>query len=213
MAKLTPIVESIIREAEEQAEIDALNKAMETAFKDLGNLYKNKEAQIKQDIEQSDIELAEALDPISIIGIILALPKLTETIVKGLSKLVGTFKKLVGKGEGSGDPEGMAKLIIDGTHKWHKAYIKGLKWILKMSGVFDKAGIKGDAAQNKAAEVVYYTIIAIMAVYSGVGAAKAFKSFVSSGQIPDFNLSMFEALLTKVKTGEVQEFAGKLGLK
>jgi len=205
-------LKDLLTEQQEEAESKELEQAMGAAFTALGNEFKNKEAQIKQDVKQSDLQITEAITVISVIGFILALPKMTEMLVKALSKLVNTFKKLVGKGEGKNDPEGVAKLIIDGTHKWHKAYIKGLKWILKISGTFDKAGIKGDAAQTKAAELVYYTIIALLAVYSGVAAAGAFKSAIANSGVSDFSLATFESVLTAIKSGEVQEFAKKLAL-
>ena len=90
-------------------------------------------------------------------------------MVKALSKLIKVFKKVMGKGEGKDDPEGTAAKIIEFTHKWHKSYIKALRWILKVTGVFKKAKITSDANQMKAASMLYYTIIAGLAVYSGGG--------------------------------------------
>jgi hypothetical protein len=209
-------LQKLLKEVEDKAEVDALSQAMGDAFKALGSEFEANKEEIEQDVKQSDATLNEALGAAAIVGFILAMPKLVEIIVKGISKLVSVFKKLIKAGDGKQDPEGMAAKIIEFTHKWHKSYIKGLKWILKMSGAFAKAGIKDDAAQMKAAEVVYYTIVAGLAVYSGVGAVSAFKSALTgpaASSASQFSLGSFEAAMASIKSGEVAEFLGKLGLK
>ena len=112
------------------------------------------------------------------------------------------------------DPEGAAAQIIKFTHKWHKSYIKALRWILKVTGVFKKAKITDEAAQMKAATLLYYTIIAGFAVYSGVHAVQAFKTAVASAGSAggSFSLSALESGMTAIKSGEVVEFLGELGL-
>lgn len=209
-------LQEILKEVEDKAEIDALSKAMGDAFKTLGAEYQSKEAEIKQDVEQSDATINEALGVTAIIGFILALPKLTELFVTGISKLVSVFKKLIKPGEAKGNEDDMAAKIIEFTHKWHKSYIKGVKWILKMSGTFKKAGITGDAAQEKAAEMVYYIIVAGLALYSGIGSVSAFKQALAAKGTTGatgFSLSAFEAAMASVKTSEVKNFIAKTGLK
>lgn len=209
-------LQKLLKEVEDKVEIDALSQAMGDAFKTLGSEFQSKEKEIKKDVEQSDAKLDEALGAVAIVGMILAMPKVVELFVKGLSKLVSVFKKLVKPGEGKEDQEDMAAKIIEFTHKWHKAYIKGVKWILKLSGVYAKAGITDEASQLKAAEVVYYTIIAALAVYSGVGAVGAFKSALSgpaSSAAGNFSLGALETAMASIKSGEVAHFIGKLGLK
>ena len=211
---LQPILEGILKEEEDKKQIAAMNQAMQSAAAELAKLYKDNEAEIKQDVEQSEEKINEALGAIAIIGFILALPKVVELLVKGIGKIVAVWKKLVKPGQAKGNEEEFAHNIIEFTHKWHKVYIKGLKWILQMSGVFKKANITGDAAQMKAAEAIYYTIIAGLAIYSGVGAASAFKvAAQGAAHGGSFSLAAFEAAMASVKTGEVGEFLGKLGLK
>lgn len=208
-------LEKILKEVQQEAEISALDKAMGDAFKALGAEFKNKESAIKQDVENSEAPVTESIGVVAIIGFLLALPKLVEVIVKGMSKLVSVFKRFIKPGEGKQNPEEMATKIVEFTHKWHKQYIKGLKWILNVSGAFKKAGIKSDSEQTRAAELIYYAIVAGLAVYSGVGSVSAFKS-VLSGQVAasgGFSLAAFEAAMATVKTGEVVAFLGKLGLK
>jgi hypothetical protein len=206
----------LLKEVEEKAEIDALSQAMGDAFKTMGAELQGKEKEIQNSVEQSDAKMNEALGVIGIVGIILAAPKVLELFVKGMSKLVAVYKKIFKPGEGKGKPEEMAAKIIDFTHKWHKMYIKGVKWILKITGAFKKAGIEDDAAQMKAAELVYYIIIAGLAVYSGVGAVSAFKAAATgpaSGVAGQFSLGALETAMASVKSAEVSQFLGKMGLK
>jgi hypothetical protein len=137
-----------------------------------------------------------------------------ELFVKGIGKLVAVWKKLIKPGQAKGQEEEFAHNIIEFTHKWHKAYVKGLKFILKISGIFKKAGIEGDAAQDKAAEMLYYTIIAGLAVYSGIGAIGAFKgAMTGAAHGGSFSIAAFEAAMASIKTSEVTSFLGKVGLK
>ena len=124
------------------------------------------------------------------------------------------WKKIVKPGEAKGNEEEFAKNIIEFTHKWHKLYIKGIKGMLKLIGAFKKAGIEGDAAQDKAAEAIYYTIIAGLAVYSGIGAVSAFKGAITAAPHGgSFSLAALESAMAGIKSSEVTEFIGKLGLK
>lgn len=212
--KLTPLVESILREEEDKKQIAAMDAAMGNAFKALGAEFEANKEEIQQDVEQSQGEVNEALGAVAILGIILAAPKVVELFVKGIGKLVSVWKSLVNRGEAKGNEEEFAHNIIEFTHKWHKAYIKGIKWILKLSGVYKKANIQGDAAQDKTAEAIYYTIIAALAVYSGIGAVSAFKGAVTgAAHGGGFSLAALEAAMATIKTGEVAEFVGKIGLK
>lgn len=212
--QLYSIVEQIIKEEEDKQQIAAMDQAMKAAAAELANYYKSHEAEIKADVEQSEEKLNESLGAVAIIGFILALPKVVELLVKGIGKIVAVWKKIVKPGEAKGKEEEFAHNIIEFTHKWHKAYIQGLKWILKMSGVFKKAGIEGEDNQMKAAEAVYYTIIAGLAVYSGVGAVSAFKAAVQgAAHGGSFSLAAFEGAMATIKSGEVGHFLGKLGLK
>lgn len=214
--RLQPILEGILREEEEKQAISALDQAMGTSFKTMGaELEANKE-ELQQDVEQSNPELNEALGAVAIIGAVLAAPKVVELIVKGFSTVANTFKKVfkLKQAKTEEDQEKVAHTIIEFTHKWHKSYIKGLKWILKVTGIFKKVGIKDEAQQLKAAEAIYYVLIASLAVYSGVGAVSAFKGAVAGASHGgSFSLAAFEAAMASIKSSEVVEFAGKLGLK
>lgn len=210
--RLTPLVESILREEDMKKQVAAMDAAMGNAFKTLGAEFEANKEEIQQDVAQSQSEVNEALGILGILGLILALPKVLELFVKGLGKIVSVWKSLVKPGQAKGSEEEFAKGIIDFSHKWHKAYIKGIKWILKVSGAFKKAGIQGDAAQDKAAEMVFYIIIAGLAVWSGIGAGKAFANAVTGSSGGSFSLSAFEAAMASIKATEVKQFLTKIGL-
>jgi hypothetical protein len=214
MAKLKTIVEQILREEEDKQMIAQMDAAMKNSFATLGNEFKSHQGEIEQEVETTEEQLNESLGAVAIIGFILALPKVVELFVKAIGKLVAVWKKLVKPGQAKGTEEEFAHNIIEFTHKWHHAYIKGLKFILKLSGIFKKAGIVGDAAQDKAAEAIYYTIIAGLAIYSGIGAVGAFKAAATgAAHGGGFSIAAFEAAMASVKSTEVATFLGKVGLK
>jgi hypothetical protein len=217
--KLIDILEEIIIEAEETAvdpNVAELEKAMGDAFKNLGSEFEANKQEVQQDVENADVPVNEAITTLTIIGILLAMPKVLELFGKGLSKFVLTFKKLFRKGgaKTEEDKVRVAEAIIEFSHKWHKAYIKGIKYLLKMSGVYKKAKIVGDANQEKVAEVIFYVIIAGLALYSGVGAISAFKA-AAANAAHGGHLAMggLESAMAAIKSGEVQQFLQKLAIK
>ena len=219
--KLRLLVQEGVRQALREQEIeqaaDELEKLMGDALGDFEKAYDANEEEAKQEVEDSEETINEAIGAVAIIGFMLALPKILEIMVKGVSKLVKGVKKVLGKTPAKDDKEGqedMAKKIIDGLHKWHKGYIYGLQMMLKYTGIFKKAKIKQPAAQKKAAEMLYYTIVAGLALYSGIGAVSAFKGAMSgAAHGGSFSLSAFEAAMATVKSGEVSSFLGELGLE
>lgn len=213
--KLDSILEQLIKEAEDKQQVDALDQAMGSAFKVMGDMLKANEKQLKQDVQQADIEIKESITVATVAGVLLAAPKIVELIAKGLNQVVLMFKKAFPRKGAKTEQEQseVAAKIVEFTHKWHKSYVKGLKWVLKVTGLFDKAGIKGDADQTKAAEMIYYTIIAALAVYSGVGAASAFKSAIAAKDAGHLSIAALETAMASIKTGEVAAFIGELGLK
>lgn len=214
MIKLQHLVKNILKEEEDKKQVAAMDTAMNDALKALATEFQSNKDEIEQEVEKTDLELKEALGVVGIIGILLALPKATELLVKGIGKIVSVWKKLVKPGEAEGNEEEFAHNIIEFTHKWHKLYIKGIKGMLKLTGIFKKAGIASEAEQERAAELVYYTIVAGLAVYSGVGAVSAFKSALSGvSGASNFSLGALESAMAAIKSSEVTDFLGNLGLK
>ncbi len=126
--KLTVLLENIIREEEDKKAISALDQAMGMSFRALGAELEANKDEIQQDVEQSKAELNEALGAIAIIGAILAAPKVLELLTKGLSAVIKAFKRIFKpkQAKTEEEQEGVAQTIVEFTHKWHKAYIKGV---------------------------------------------------------------------------------------
>lgn len=213
--KLDRIVEQLIKEAEEKQQVAALDQAMGNAFKAMGSLLNQGEEELKQDVQQSNIKIKESITVVAVVGMILAAPKVVELIVKSFQGVVNLFKKIFPKKGAQTDEEqsAAADKIIEFCHKWHKAYVKGLKWILKVTGMFKKAGIESDSEQQRAAEMIYYVLIAALAAYSGISAGIAFKNAIATKSAGELSLGALESAMAVIKSGEVAEFVGKLGLK
>ena len=201
---------------EDEKEIKDLDQAMGSSLKAMAAAFETDIEAVKDEVDElPEKPINEAIGTVAVIGMLLAAPKVVELITKGLSKLIKLFKKIVPKSGAKSDDEkkDTAAKIIEFTHKWHKMYIKGVKGLLKISGLFKKAGITDPAAQDKAAKVVYYTIVAGLAVYSGIGAISAFKDAASiAPHAGSFEIGTLEAVMAAIKSGEVAEFIGELGL-
>ena len=208
-----------------------IEKEMGDGLKDLEKLSKSKSdiAAAKADVAKVDEgQLNEVVGPALIISLILAAPKVFEMFFKamdGLRKLAISLAKGVKMKD---VPQGKAAAaLIDGTHKWHEAYVKVIYFILWVTGLFAKAGYKTKAEKDKAAEFVFHIIVAGMAIYSGVVAIKGGMAIASAGTAgataghaaasgahaasPGF--TALEAGLAALKTAEVKAFVIKLGFK
>lgn len=212
--KLTTIAKQILRE-EDSKIVDELSAAMERSFKELGSEFESNKEEIQKDVNSVETPVKESIGAVAILGMILAAPKLVEILVTATSKLVSVFKQLFTK-KSAKTPEQQSQIatnIIEFTHKWHKSYIKGLKWILKVSGIFKKANVTSESEQLKQAEVIYYIIIAGLAVYSGISAISAFKTaFSQAGNVSHFSIGSLETAMSSIKSQEVLEFLKKLKL-
>lgn len=219
--KLTDLLERILIEAEQEAltkdpEVVELEKAMGDSLKALASEFSADKEELEKDVENADVPVNESISILAVVGMVLAMPKVVELLGKGMSKLIMVWKKLFKKGQAKTDEEreDVAKKIIEFSHKWHKLYINGIKGMLKLIGAFKKAGITSDSAQTRAAEMLYYTIIAGLAVYSGVGAFAAFKAAATSAAHGHtIALGTLEAAMATIKSREVTDFLAKLALK
>jgi len=212
---------SILKEVENKANLAKLDQAMQSGLSAMASEFSSQKDALKQDVAQADIEINESVTALTIIGAFLAAPKLLELIAKGFGKLISVFQSIIKPGQAKTEEGQIAAVeaIVHFTHKWHKMYIKGIKGLLKITGLFAKAGIKKEVDQQRAAELVFYTIVAGLAVYSGFGAVSAFKSGLAKVAAAggtaagDFALGSFEVAMASIKSGELSEFLGKVGLK
>ena len=216
--KLSAIARSVINESAEDANAD-IEKALKAGLGDFKSAFNSLEDEAKEDVAQVDEnvirenlriheekgELNEEIGTLFIISVIAAAPKALEIIAKGMSKLIKVFKTKVMGQEDVSDPEWI-KGVIEFAHKWHKGYIKMIKWMLWMTGILAKAKLKKDDPEaEKAAEVIYYVIVVGLLMASGAGAIKAAmkgaKGFAAA-----------EGALAAIKSAEVIEFLGAMGI-
>ena len=212
LASLIPITESA-----EDADAD-IERALKAGLGDFKAAFNSLEDEAKEDVAQVDEnvikenlrkkkgELNEAVGPLFIISIIAAAPKIIEILAKGLGKLIKVFKTKV-KGQEDVDDPAFIKGVIDFAHKWHKGYVKMIKWMLWATGILAKAKLKkDDPGAEKAAEVIYYVIVFGLMIASGAGA-------VSAAAKGHQGFAAMEGALAAVKSAEVAEFLGLMGIK
>ena len=207
---------------DDKKEMADLEAAMGAAAKEMGAAFDAAQEDIEKEVEEMPEEelnerkkaLNEELTTIAVIGFIMALPKLVEIIAKGVDKLVKLLRKItkINPPKTEDERSKAAAAVIDFTHKWHNMYIKAFYYMLKFSGLYKKAGIKGQTQQMKVAKILYYTVVAALAVSAGIGAIGAFKAGVSNAAHGgEFALGTFESAMSLVKSGEVMEFISALG--
>jgi len=206
---LSEIARQVLYEFETEDVVSDLEKEMGSALAQL-----TAGAKTIEPVENLP-EINEALDPVSIASLVLAAPKILELLTKVFSKISTKLNGYFKKGTQPTDNEGeIAKTVIEFSHKWHKGYIKVLKFLLETAGIFNAAKIVKDTDKNKATEMLYYTIIAGLAVYSGVQGIGAFKKALMSKDIAyatgDFSIGSLEAALAQIKAGEVKSFLNKI---
>ena len=153
--------------------------------------------------EETKQQLNEAAISVTlIVSVILALPSLLSSIAKSIGFIFGKIKKLFG-GE---DKSTAAEKVINFAEKWHHAYVKTLRQILRMGGVFKSAGITDKEKQMKATEVVFYTIIFGFAVHGGVTTGKSLIKMAKSATLTKLNITTLEGIVTAIKSKEVTQF-------
>ena len=198
-----------------EAEMDQIEKTLDQEFgaalRDLANAAKADTNNLKSEsasIEEGQIN--ESLGVIAIIGFILAAPRVVELMAKPIGKFIKLSKKFL-KPKAVQDEKEVAETIIHFAHKWHHGYVKIVKWLLEVSGTFKKAGFTTDVQKEKAANLVYYVIIAALAVYSGVGSIHAFKELATAGlETGTLSLAALETAMTSLKSHEVAKFVKQL---
>ena len=208
-----------------------IEKEMGDGLKDLEKLSKSKSdiAAAKADVAKVDEgQLNEEIGTALIISLILAAPKVFEMFFKAMDVLRKLAISLAKRVKMKDVPQGKAAAyLIEGTHKWHKGYVWVIWKILKVTGLFAKSDYKTEAEQKKAAEFLYFVIVAAMAVVSGVAAVKGGMAIASAGTAgasaghaaasgahaasPGF--TALETGLAALKTAEVKAFVIKLGFK
>lgn len=185
---------------------DELNQIFEGTLDDLQNIDLNELQDDSDALPQERID-EEAISATFIIAIILGLPSLLKTIVKTFGFFYKKIKKLFGGKEESS----VEQKLIEFSDKWHHAYIKVLRQLLRAGGVFKSAGIEEKDKQEKATEVVFYTIIFGFAIHGGFTTAKG---IMKIAEHPTHLLHIkhvtMEGILTGIKSKEVTSFIQKM---
>lgn len=187
---------------------DVLKSLEESSRTAIYNFYNIDEFRYRDAINESEYtedEINEALGPMLILSVLLAMPKVIELIVKAISIVIKTLKNMIGMKQS--DETKIADTIIGFTHKWHKSYIKAIQFVLEKAKVFEKAKIVDDEDKKKAAEVVFYTIIFGFVVYGGIASVSAIAASVHNAS--HAGMATAEVVLTSVKTTEVKSFVTK----
>lgn len=146
----------------------------------------------------------EAVSVTLIISLILGMPTIIKTIAKSFKFVLDKIKKLFGKD--TKEDEGVIEKLIKMTDKWHHAYIVTLRQVLRMGGVFKSAGITDKGRQEKATEVVFYTIIFGFAILGGVATGKSILHVAKHMSLSNISFASLEGVLTSIKSNEVVKF-------
>jgi len=148
-------------------------------------------------------KVEESFSVIFLINIVMGMPMLLKVIVKAFAFVYRSLQKLFKKKPST--PE-FVETLLKFTDKWHDAYVKVLQKVLKYAGVFKSSGLKDPVKQKMATEVLFYTIILGLAVYSGVGAADAIIKAVKGSLASHGHVAALETVLTGLKSNEVKSF-------
>jgi len=204
-------------DAEDKKQIADLEKEMGAVASEIGSAFSAAQDEIKQQVEDMPEDklneykqnINEAIGVLTVLGWILASPKLVEIITKGVSKVVKLIQKYTKTNppQTEEEKEEWAEKIIEFTHKWHKAYIKMFYYIFKWSGFYKVTGMKDEAKRMKTAKIMFYLVVAGLAVKAGIDAIGAFKAAVAKSSLGgEFALGTFESIMASIKTAEVAEF-------
>ncbi|KXB08935.1 hypothetical protein AKJ59_00280 [candidate division MSBL1 archaeon SCGC-AAA385M02] len=184
---------------------DELNQIFEGTLDDLQNIDLN-EVHDDSSAPQERID-EEAISATLIVSTILALPSLLKTIIKTFGFFYKKIKKLFGGKEESN----VEQKLVELSDKWHHAYIKVLRQLLKTGGVFKSAGIEDKDKQMKATEVVFYTIIFGFAIHGGLATAKGIMKIAAHPtNLLHIKHATLEGVLTSIKSKEVRSFIQKM---
>lgn len=197
-----------------ESEFDKIDSFLEKEFgktlQSIATSVKSEKDSLKNENNSySDNSIDESLGAIGIIGVVLAIPRVIELLAKPVSKFISLTKKFL-KPKTVQSEKAVAESIIKFAHKWHTGYVKIIKYILEISGAFKQAGYTSDTQKDKAANLIYYIIIALLAVHAGLNTIHAFKELAARGVATGtISLAALEAAMTSIKTGEVAQFAKK----
>lgn len=179
---------------------------------ELDNIFEQGLKELKsQEVVYENIQLTESqkeqvneavVSATFIISLILGAPSLLKAITKALGWIYKKIKKLFGGKEQSAVEDKLVSML----DKWHHSYIVVLRQLLRAAGIFKAAGITDKERQEKATEVVFYTIILGFAIYGGVATTKSILHMVQHSNLSHAKITTIESVLTAIKSNEVKNF-------
>lgn len=144
--------------------------------------------------------LNESISATLIISMLLALPSAIQSLTKAFGKILRMLFK-------RGDEEfTVIQKMLDFTEKWHHSYIKLIKGILNITGIFKKTNVTDEAAKDKVAEIVFYVVILGFAIHGGVASVKSIYSMITHSHTHHIGITTIETVLTQIKSKEVITF-------
>lgn len=219
--ELKALLEQLVLEAQDQAaekaEQEQLTAAFKTAFNKLGATFDANRDKIELDMQQAD-KLEESFTVATTMSLLLSIPSVMRVLGKAFSALNKLVKKLSNKSSQEEESR-VVEMLLTAADKWYTLYIKGFMWILQTSGFYEKANITDKATQKRFAEVLYYAILAGLAVHSGIQSIDSIEQIAtdfsekgaSNIDIDDINIDTFlKAKDSVISSATVKQFASVL---
>jgi hypothetical protein len=175
---------------EEIKEIIQPNKNPNLISKKLKPEIDNFLISLEKEIEKSSKSTNEGI--LTTAGFVLAFP----SILKLISKLGKKAGNLIGKQpEKESEYQEWMKKLGETADNLHSLYLIPIEKIINKF-------VKDKNKAKKISTLIFYLIIASMLVFSGIETIKAFQS-------KNFSLSILEAALTAIKSGEIRQFISR----
>jgi len=208
MQKLAGLIteSQYIREEEsDEKELDQLDADIASAFGSGLSALQGQTDIVKEEINEVEVELNEAVASL-LISVLLSAPKLLEIIGGLIKKVSSIFVKDKGK-VSAGDG------FIHAGHALEGKYLKLLKTIIKITGMGKKAGLKTDEDYDKAAKILLYTILGVAAVTAGFASVEAIKAAIAGKGVSAAVYGAAKGSLAGIKTEEIIDGVMKLASK
>jgi hypothetical protein len=200
------LLEDIPGPQADEAELDALDKEIASAFASGLSALQGQIDEVKGQVIESETDLNEAVVTSLLVSILLSAPKLLEIIGGIVNKVAAKFAKEKGK-----VPAGEA--LIHAGHYLEEKYLGLLKKILKVTGIAKKANIKTDAELEIAAKVLLYFILGVAATQAGFASAEALGSAIAGKGISAATYGLAKGSLASLKGSEVVQGIKSLSSK
>jgi hypothetical protein len=194
----------ILFEAEgaDEAELDLLDKEIESAFASSLGALQGQVAEVKGQVNEAETDLNEAVVSL-LISLLLSAPKLLEIIGGMVKKIAIKFSKEKGK-VAAGDG------FIHAGHHLEQKYLGLLKKVIKVTGIAKKANLKSEAEIDKAAKVMLYTILGAAAVSAGFASVEAISGALAGKGVSAAVYGAAKGGLAHLKGTEVVDGVKKL---